>query len=381
MPSDEHQLLPPGDCSPAEKARCCAALERLAHSVSAPSSTGLKSGPRAGLRYRVAVVCGPDRKFINDIVTALRAAHEVRTVFFDKQIDPGLLQQTLDWADVTWFEWCDRILVNASQRLRKTSRVICRLHRYEAFTDVPRQVRWSFVDRLVLVGQPMCDVLRRFAPGIENQVIMQVIENGVDLAAYPFTARAPGFNLAYVGYLNHRKNPALLLQCVRALVDTDPRYSLHIAGVHQQSDHALYFDHMVGEMNLGGHVKFDGWVADVSAWLADKHYIVSTSIHESFGYGIAEAMACGIKPIIHNFPGATAIYPRAWLFNTVSDFVNAVRHGQYAPVDYRRFIAERYSLDRQLTAIGALVAALGADPAAPSAPAGGSGPAVSTGED
>ena len=50
----------------------------------------------------------------------------------------------MDWADVTWFEWCDKILVHASQKLRKTSRVVCRLHSYEALSNLPMQVELGF---------------------------------------------------------------------------------------------------------------------------------------------------------------------------------------------------------------------------------------------
>jgi glycosyltransferase involved in cell wall biosynthesis len=67
----------------------------------------------------------------------------------------------------------------------------------------------------------------------------------------------------------------------------------------------------------------------LSRWLEDKNYVLSTSIHESFGYGIAEAMARGIKPIIHDFPYAYEIWGEELLFRTVDEAVGLIRNGTY----------------------------------------------------
>ena len=85
--------------------------------------------------------CGPDRKFITNIGKGLcEKGHAVHPCYLDDKIDLQCIQQTMDWVDVTWFEWCDQILIQANQKLRKTSKAVCRLHRGEAFTNMPEEV-------------------------------------------------------------------------------------------------------------------------------------------------------------------------------------------------------------------------------------------------
>ena len=134
----------------------------------------------------------------------------------------------------------------------------------------------------------------------------------------------------------------------------DPQYKLFFAGVFQDAALEQYIRYMVKALELTNVVFFDGWQDDVNAWLQDKHYIVSTSIGESQGMGILEGMACGLKPVVHNFPGADQIFPSEYIFNISEEFCEQVCDESYMPERYRRFVEERYSLERQLSAINKL---------------------------
>ncbi|HGJ65033.1 TPA: glycosyltransferase, partial [bacterium] len=210
---------------------------------------------------------------------------------------------------------------------------------------------WQFVDDLIFVAPHIKDIAINQIPTIKNNTNIHVIPNGVDLQKYKFKDKQKGFNLAYVGYINHKKNPSLLLQCIKNLVDIDDRYILHIAGQHQELRFKLYFDHIIKEMKLEKNVIFHGWINDINTWLEDKHFTVSTSVLESFCHGIADAMACGLKPIIHNFIGAKELYPQKYIFNTVSDFSKMVLSDEYNPIEYREYIENNYSQDNQLKEI------------------------------
>ncbi len=74
-------------------------------------------------------------------------------------------------------------------------------------------------------------------------------------------------------------------------------------------------------MKLENNFILHGWINEVDKFLEDKDYTLSTSIHESFGYNIAEAMARGIKPIIHNFDGAKSLWPSELIYNTIDEAV------------------------------------------------------------
>jgi glycosyltransferase involved in cell wall biosynthesis len=260
----------------------------------------------------------------------------------------------MQWSDISWFEWCTDLVVEAS-KLPKACKTIVRLHRFEAYGDWPAKVRWENIDTLITVGNTFVkDALLRQVPALEARTRSVVIPNGVNLQKYKYVARPRGKNIACIGYLNARKNPMLLLQCMQKLHYIDPQYKLFFAGVFQDAALEQYIRYMVKALNLTEVVFFDGWQDDVNAWLQDKHYIVSTSIGESQGMGVVEGMACGLKPVVHNFPGADQIFPSEYLFNISEEFCGQVCDESYVPERYRKFVEERYSLERQLGAINRL---------------------------
>jgi len=184
------------------------------------------------------------------------------------------------------------------------------------------------------------------------------IPNGVDLDAMEFVERPRGKNIAFVGNLRMVKNLPFLLQCMQKLHCIDPEYRLFVAGAFQDGALEQYMRHMINQTRLTGIVLFDGWQADVNNWLADKHYIVSSSIIESQGMGVMQGMASGLKPVIHNFPGACEIYPDEFLFNTFEQFCEQIQSGRYEPARYRQFVEQNYSQKQQLSKINELLIGL-----------------------
>ena len=160
-----------------------------------------------------------------------------------------------------------------------------------------------------------------------------------------------GKNIAFLGNLRMVKNPALLLQCMQKLHYIDPEYRLFFGGIFQDTVLEQYLRHMVEVLELREVVFFDGWQGDICSWLADKHYIVSTSLIESQGMGLLEGMACGLKPVIHKFPGADQIFPSQFLFNISEEFCQQICSESYEPQRYRRFVEENYPLKNQLNKV------------------------------
>ena len=291
--------------------------------------------------------------FFEDIIMRLDGEYWTRKI---SVTDIAQLETGMEWADICWFEWCDDIIASASAMpVCRNKKVICRLHRYEAFTRYPARVIWESVDKLVIVTPHLKELLEKNFPGISKRVDIVVIENGVDLDRYSFKKRDAGYNIAMVGYLHSRKNPVMLLQIIKKLVETDKRYKLFIAGRFQEQLLRLYWEYQVIRMGLSDNVIFDGWQRDISSWLEDKNYLLSTSIHESFGYGIAEAMARGIKPVIHDFLNADEIWDKRFLFNTVDEAVNMILDDDYCSETYRDYIKNRFSLDDKVNTIKKLL--------------------------
>ncbi len=170
----------------------------------------------------------------------------------------------------------------------------------------------------------------------------------------------------------------LLLHAFKALVDADPGFRLFLAGRVDQPRYAFYVDHLVRLWGLEDHVRHDGYVEDVSAWLADKDFIVCTSPLlgvspwrnawirgvspwrntgiEGQGLGILEAAARGLRPLVHHFVGAEQVYPASWLWSTIDELVAMARQGRGDPEAHRAVVVDRYGKEREIAALRSMLA-------------------------
>jgi tetratricopeptide (TPR) repeat protein len=310
-------------------------------------------------RPKVAFFCGGDgMTFLDDIIEFTKQRFEVRLFEGGTKEE---LYELMKWSDISWFEWCTNLAVIGSKQ-PKVCKNIIRLHRYEAYEQWPQLVNWTNIDTLVTVGNSFVkDALLRKVSYIESYTPIVTIPNGVNLEKFTFTNRTRGKNIAFLSNLRMVKNPAFVLQCMQKLHYINPEYRLFFGGLFQDETLEQYLRHMVGVLDLHDVVFFDGKQEDVRSWLEDKHYIVSTSLIESQGMGLLEAMACGLKPVIHNFPGADQIFPTEFLFNIAEEFCEYISSEQYEPHMYRRFVEENYALKDQLSKINNIFTQLEAD--------------------
>lgn len=293
--------------------------------------------------------------FLGDIIQGLTEEYWTRKIIVKdfKQIDEGM-----KWADICWFEWCDELVIYGSKLgLAREKKIVCRLHSYEAFTSYINDVEWENINRIIFVAEHIRDFV------LDKQIKLQsgqtvVISNGIDGNKYTYKNRSAGFNVAYVGYINYKKGPMLLLHTFKALYDRNNRYRLYIAGKFQDYRDELYFSQMAAEFGIENNVIFDGWQDNIDQWLEDKNYILCTSVLESQNMSVMQAMCKGIKPIIHNFVGAKGIYAWEYIWNTIDEAVEAIMKGQYESEKYRAFIENNYSLEKQQKKIKDLMAEL-----------------------
>ena len=305
---------------------------------------GTPNGDEKALR--VAFICGPNSGFLIDLEIALSSRYHVKVFHFPDRVDFNLVQDALDWADVVWFEWAEPILAHASNRLRKTAAVICRVHRYEVYSDWFEKINWNFVDHLIVTSKYIYEVANKKINFEKYEYLeVSIIPSFVDVNRLEFIPKDKGFNVAYLGYLNHRKNPSLLIQCIKALVNIDPRYKLYIGGISQNYEIDEYVNDLIEKLNLQSNVVFCGWIEDISEWLKDKHYLILPSIHEGNPYCVLEAAACGVRPLVHSFPGSEDLYPEEWIFSTIEEFVNKVVNCTQNVHLNREYITKRFSLD------------------------------------
>ncbi len=300
-------------------------------------------------RPKIAFFCGADgTTFLNEITEFIKQRFQVR-VFEGTSEDE--LFELMKWSDISWFEWCTN-LASIGSRFPKVCKNIIRLHRYEAYEQWPQQVNWDNIDILITVGnKATTQTLLRKVPYLENRTFLITVPNGINLDKFIYTERQRGKNIAFLANIRMIKNPAFVLQCMQKLHYIDKDYRLFFAGSFQDQALEQYLRHMVEALDLSDVVFFEGWQHDVVTWLQDKQYIVSTSICEGVPVGILQAMACGIKPVIHNFLGAEYVFPSEFLFNISEEFCEQILSDTYEPRKYRKFVEEKYSLQSQLNKV------------------------------
>jgi len=297
----------------------------------------------------IAILCSPGLdNFIRDIADILGEVYNVKLVV---STNGNEIVQAYEWADIVWLEWANELAVEVTNKLeKKGKRIVCRLHSYEALTNAfLSKIVWDKVDTIVLVAEHMKNAVRMYHPDvykrIENKI--RIVHNGLNLERFRYKPRTRGYNIAVVAHINYKKDPTMWLQIMGLLKKIDSRYNLSIAGDFQDYRYHFYFHYFIEEAGLQDNVKLYGFLNNIEEFLEDKNYVLSTSVHEGHPYNIMEAMAAGIKPLIHNYVGAKSQWPKELVFDFIDD-VKEMVEGEYSSESYRAFVENRYSIEQQI---------------------------------
>lgn len=285
------------------------------------------------------------------------AEQRFQTAFHEDHLGDDM-RELVAWSDIAWFDGGGEMVVEAS-KLPRAGKTIVSLRRSDVRGDWVEQVRWEQVDILVQIGSSAVEAaLLQRVPDIRNRTRLVVIPNGVNLDRYVIQQRPRGKRLACTGCLSMETNPAFLLQCVQKLHYIDAEYRLFFSGRFESPVLEQYVRHMVQALGLTEVVSFEPYPSDLNAWLQDKHFIVSCGIDENQVESVLAGMASGLKPIVHNFPGAETLLPSACLFNIAEEFCERVLGPDYEPAGYRRFVEDRYPIAEHLRQVNTILTQL-----------------------
>jgi glycosyltransferase involved in cell wall biosynthesis len=171
-----------------------------------------------------------------------------------------------------------------------------------------------------------------------------------------FTLRqdiTPNNRIAFVANLWSGKGLDLLWQLIALM----PEYHFYICGRWGMSSleerwHKRYIGQFLEPCGNWTHVER---VPDMNEWLDDKTFTLICSKKEAFSYAAAEGMAKGLMPVIHDFYGASNIWPGRFRWRTVVGAAKMIRSRTYEPVEYRQYIGETYPLPKMLRAMDELL--------------------------
>jgi len=207
--------------------------------------------------------------------------------------------------DAIHFDWADEITasgVSQIQGFMGNPRVTVRLHAYEAHDGLAAKIQWQHVDSLIFVSKHYQKIFESL--GTSQPKSKHVIWHGVDEKRFNYVEHS-GKNILYAGSINFKKGPQLLAQAAMAF----PNREVHVYGNIQCHRSRIYFDHLALP-----NLKFFPFQTDIENVMKDEQYewILSTSLGESFHLAIAEGMACGLKPLVHDWYGAKELWTKTW---------------------------------------------------------------------
>jgi len=255
-------------------------------------------------------------------------ASRLDSVFLSQQpFDAKLAEK----AKIIWCEWANKNAIDVAN-FKCNARKILRIHAFEAFTEMIYHINFKAYDTVIFVAEHIKNYVEKQVGKIPNAVI---IPNGVNLERFYFTEKPKNNKIAYAGYITRKKGVGELVLIANEL----PEYEFHVAGKFQEDDVAEFFLHKKPD-NLFLHE----WQYDLPEFFKDKSFVINTSLRESQGMSIMEAMAMGLKPIINNWIGAESIYGQEYVYKNIQDIRN-ILEGEYNPHKYRQFVENQYNFE------------------------------------
>jgi glycosyltransferase involved in cell wall biosynthesis len=232
----------------------------------------------------------------------------------------------LAWADAVHCEWCLGNAVWYSRSKRPGQRLVVRFHRMELETSFPGEVELERVDAMVFVARHVLEqACERFGWDAGDPRLW-VVPNGIEPAALQ-APKLPGarFTLATIGYVPRLKRLDRALDVLDLLRLHDERYRLLVKGrapweyewMAGRAEERRYFAEVLRRVerspNLRRAVSFEPFGEDVTAFLRQAGWIVSTSEVEGHSLALAEGMASGAVPVVLERAGAGEQYEARWL--------------------------------------------------------------------
>lgn len=243
--------------------------------------------------------------------------------------------------DAFLFMWCDKATKDYINTKPLPIPIIVVMRRYEFYTGEWNDIKWDRVDHLFFVNGNFRKAVVEAKPDLEEK--SSVVYNIFDPDRFTFRERGHGRKIAMVGHVNQRKNLSMALQIMAELPND---YELHLAGSVQSIEVMVYLDHLAKKLRRRIHFHSNIPPENMNRWLDDKNYLLHTSVSEGNPNSVIEAMAKGIKPAIHEYPGAADQFPQNMVFGKISEAVNMLSHeSMYDSQVYRHWADSRFSLD------------------------------------
>jgi glycosyltransferase involved in cell wall biosynthesis len=221
------------------------------------------------------------------------------------------------------------------------ARNICFLRRFELFGGFSK-LPFDKLDGIICCNTWIEGVAKKILKKLEADVPVHTVYNAVDTSKWTLVKRGPpSRKIGMACFVHPKKNLPLALQILAKLPEG---YELHVAGDIQDPCTAEYLNNTAKALRrkiyLYGQLPHE----ELDAWWSQFDVCLSTSISEGNPNNVLEAMAKGIRPVVHAWPGAEDQFPGSCLFSTVEGARHAIMEHEKEPSTWRDYVADRYSL-------------------------------------
>ena len=317
--------------------------------------------PPADRPLRLLVATSANDNFLKLIIERYQAHPGVEVRFLDLAADPGLkrttwdaksmlehrltdgtrygriveqrLREHLDWADTIFVDWCVAPAALFTMVDPGTTRIVIRLHSYEALSRWVHMIDFSRVDDLVFVADHIRDLTVSLVPHLQTAESPRthVLHNAMDLANFVIDKDPEArFNIGMVGIGQVAKDPLWAVDVIRRLRESDDRYRLLLVGADMNPDVSVAtrdyldaFNRELADLEASGAVLRLGPTNDVPKALTRIGTILSSSVREGSHCGLQEGAASGAVPVVRDWPffarqpnGPRTLYPQEWVVDT-----------------------------------------------------------------
>lgn len=339
-------------------------------------------------RPRVVVVPGSYSQFSVPVIEALAERAEVRRVDLAARpdlrglgsrrapVDARLRQalgepslpdyevlEEMEAASAVFVDWADRGALATVMAVPEGVPLTLRIHSMDALSPWLHLIDWSRVDHLVLVSEPIRELVVRLLGDRLSGTRVHVVPNVLDPSRLP-TEKVEGHlrRLLMVGWGQQVKDPLWAVDVLGVLREQDPTWRLSLLGtdfpadpVRSQRDYAQRFRARLTQDDVRGAVDIEGYTRDVAPYLAASGFVLSASRRESFGLGLVEATASGAVPVVRDWPifaplgAARSLFPHHWVVGSVEEAAQRILDLAQEPewsaasAEAREVVTERFS--------------------------------------
>jgi hypothetical protein len=304
-----------------------------------------------------------NKKFTAEMISWWEThGHEVQ---FNQYYNP----QLVEWADVVFFETTDNNLLSATNpdqalladdsNYRPWSmhdmdltdkKIIVRPIDIEVYTGHHAHENiWELVTDCIFIAPHIRDIMMEDSRPQASNMKIHVIPHSINPDKWTFKERKPGFNIGVVAERWVSKGTTLAIQLAMAL----PEYNIYWLGKNNDYHwQEFYLQDKVAKLCPNLHLE-EGFVDDLDSWWEDKQYVLSCSMKEAFGCNIAEAMAKGIKPLIHTFYGYEPIWgDSGYTWSSIDECVKLIKENKYNSQEYLDYLVGKgYTVDMMMDRI------------------------------